>query len=138
MKKISFIIVCGAIAFASCKNGANVDTTKQQAHIDSVVNAFLDTQKATLQKNCDDNIMQAAQDSAKEILENEKKMGMHHWAPKPVVKKVEPKSTTPTISNRPGASNQTQGTISNRPGASNNPNTSSGAVNTIKKRPGAN
>jgi hypothetical protein len=65
-----------------------VDTAKQQAHIDSVVNAFLDTQKATLQKTCDDQIMQAAQDSAKIIIEKEKK-GIHHVAH--VAKKVETK-----------------------------------------------
>ena len=113
MKKISFIIVCGAIAFASCKNGANVDTTKQQAHIDSVVNAFLDTQKATLQKNCDDNIMQAAQDSAKVILEEEKKKGMHHWAPKAEPKKVEPaKPAAPTGAT--GRGNTTTGTATGR------------------------
>ena len=112
MKKISFIIICGVVAFASCKNGANVDTTKQQAHIDSVVNAFLDTQKATLQKTCDDNIMQAAQDSAKVILEEEKKKGMHHWAPKPVVKKEEPKPVAPTGAT--GRGNTTTGTATGR------------------------
>ena len=77
MKKISLVIIGGAIALASCNNMPTLDTAKQQGHIDSVVNAFLDAKKADLQKVCDENIMQAAQDSAKMIIENEKK-GMHH------------------------------------------------------------
>ncbi len=96
MKKISFIIIGGVIALASCNN-KGIDPAKQQAHIDSVVNSFLDSKKADLQKMCDDQIMQAAQDSAKMILEDEKKKGMHHWAPKPVVKKEEPK---PVVGNQ--------------------------------------
>ena len=102
MKKISFIIIGGAIALASCKNTPAVDPAKQQAHIDSVVNSFLDGKKAELQKMCDDNIMQAAQDSAKMILEKEKK-GMHHVSQAPVKK-----STPATVGN--GKPSMTGGT----------------------------
>ena len=101
MKKISFIIIGGAIALASCNNQPTVDTAKQQAHIDSVLNSFLDSKKADLQKMCDDNIMAAAQDSAKMILEKEKK-GIHHVAAKPVAKKVE---TQPAVNVPTGRTN---------------------------------
>jgi hypothetical protein len=94
MKKIFFIIIGGTIALASCNNAPKVDLVKQQAHIDSVVNDFVNSKKAELDKMCNDNIMAAAQDSAKMILEKEK-AGMHHvWhKPAPVVKKDEPKKS---------------------------------------------
>ena len=94
MKKISFIIVGGMIALASCTNNNATDPAKQQAHIDSIVNSFVDGQKATLQKVCDDQIMTAAQDSAKMIIEKEKKGVVHHIIHK-VVKKEEPKVVPP-------------------------------------------
>jgi hypothetical protein len=136
MKKISYIVLGGMLVFAACQPNNTQDAAKLQHTIDSTAAELAKPEIEKLQKACDDEIMAAAMDSAKVIMAHAKKGVVHHAVAKPIVKKIT--DVKPTVTSRPGASNQTQGTTTNRPGASNNPNTASGTVNTVKKRPGAN
>jgi hypothetical protein len=126
MKKISFILFGAAVAFASCTPPA-ANPAAQQAHIDSIVNEFLDAKKVELQKVCNDNIMAAANDSAKVIIEKAKKgvkVVVHHAPPKAVVKHVEPTKPATVGNGKPSmtGNNTNSGTVGNgKPSMTTNP-----------------
>ncbi len=105
MKKIAYILISAFAVFTvACTGNSQQDAEKNQKKIDSTVQAFVDSKKGELKKMCDDQLMAAAQDSAKLMMEKSKKGGhapAHHTT-KPVVKADPPKSTTPAPNTNTG------------------------------------
>ncbi|MFM2225998.1 MAG: hypothetical protein RJA07_2200 [Bacteroidota bacterium] len=91
MKKISYIVLGGMLVFAACQPNNTQDAAKIQHTIDSTAAELAKPEIEKMQKACDDEIMTAAMDSAKVIMEHAKKGIVHHA--KAVVKKVEPKAS---------------------------------------------
>jgi hypothetical protein len=95
MKKISYIVLGGMLVFAACQPNNTQDAAKIQHTIDSTAAELAKPEIEKMQKACDDEIMQAAMDSAKVIMEHAKKGVVHHSAPvKPIIKKVVPPANT--------------------------------------------
>jgi hypothetical protein len=130
MKKTILSISCAlAIAgfISSCQQEAGDVAGKMKSQVDSTVNSRTKALADTLTMGCNKNVMDSAVKLA-EKMEAKKAAGSSAAAPKKVEK--------PSLSNRSGATNQSQGTLTKRPGATNtNP---ANQNNTLKKRPGAN
>ncbi|MEY2830378.1 MAG: hypothetical protein RIQ33_2236 [Bacteroidota bacterium] len=110
MKKISYIVLGGMLVFAACQPNNTQDAAKMQHTIDSTAAELAKPEIEKLQKACDDEIMAAAMDSAKMMMEKAKKGVVHHT--KPVVKKadVKPVIVPNTNTGKKTDANAAQGT----------------------------
>ena len=131
MKKIFSLFSSAAIlafAFQGCQ--PKVDTAREWASIDSMANVRVMMYRDSLRMSCMNNVMAMAQQKADSMMMASMKNPGKGPKPKP---KPTTQTNTPTVENRPGATNQTKGTVVDRPGTVTPP----GQKGTVTNRPGA-